>query len=639
MNPSRVARPSLDGMWWSTGAAVSAYAGGRRLLDHCFDEFGGGHDRTNVNGTAVPVDTLGTSWEGVETGVHADPLVVRLVYWLVYVLASVVFLIVMLSVWPPPDRVFPRKRPVARVIPWCLVGRMLGYGVIDWREGKLTPFWRYFRERHELLSLWLGDMQFITFRCRITHFLAGIACTASLSMGLTDLATGRVTGDFWLVQIWVFGALFIYEIVLGIALRVSAVGASERALACLASAEARRVELAYFAACFLFSFACLACSITFVHVMDEGGGCGDGFNTFLAYSYIFGIYEIFSWVFGHPLIITLRWLIGRALLRVSADAETDDETMECCWKAAAPRLCGCAPQPSAAVDSRGVARDAPERGGSFRDGGSLSDVGEGSFRGRVAGSSRASWDRDVETGIAASSPGAGSRLSSPGGVGGAVDVRASAAGFERGLVIGWKRAAAATKAAEAKEAMRAASLAKREAMELRTALAEAQAKVAEAEAAAKAAEAKTAEARAAAAEAAALRRTVPARRPGAPEMDPPTPQSMAGCTPRGANDTPASTWRPGRRHGSAVRASGGHDGSRRSRLDQGHRAATPSPFASGTPRTPGSARAGSASTVGGTRGEGAAGDAEWGGETPVESARTWSIGEEEEEGEGVGNRA
>ena len=88
-------------MWWSAGAAASAHAGGRRLLDHCFDEFGGGHDRTNVNGTAVPVDTLGTSWEGVETGVHADPLVVRLVYWLVYVLASVVFLIVMLTIWPP----------------------------------------------------------------------------------------------------------------------------------------------------------------------------------------------------------------------------------------------------------------------------------------------------------------------------------------------------------------------------------------------------------------------------------------------------------------------------------------------------------------------------------------------------------
>ena len=40
----------------------------------------------------------------------------------------------MLSWWPPPDRVFPRKKPVMRLLPWCLVGRMLGYGVIDWRE-------------------------------------------------------------------------------------------------------------------------------------------------------------------------------------------------------------------------------------------------------------------------------------------------------------------------------------------------------------------------------------------------------------------------------------------------------------------------------------------------------------------------
>lgn len=59
---------------------------------------------------------------------------------------------------------------------------MLGYGVIDWREGKLTPFFRYFRERHELVSLWMGDMQFITFRARLTHFAASMVCTASLSM-------------------------------------------------------------------------------------------------------------------------------------------------------------------------------------------------------------------------------------------------------------------------------------------------------------------------------------------------------------------------------------------------------------------------------------------------------------------------
>jgi hypothetical protein len=60
---------------------------------------------------------------------------------------ALALLILMLTWWPPPDRVFPRKKPVARLVPWCLVGRMLGYGVIDWREGKLTPFVRYFRER------------------------------------------------------------------------------------------------------------------------------------------------------------------------------------------------------------------------------------------------------------------------------------------------------------------------------------------------------------------------------------------------------------------------------------------------------------------------------------------------------------
>ena len=45
------------------------------------------------------------------TGVHADPLVVRLVYWLAYVVAARTPPVFMLTVWPPPDRVFPRKNP------------------------------------------------------------------------------------------------------------------------------------------------------------------------------------------------------------------------------------------------------------------------------------------------------------------------------------------------------------------------------------------------------------------------------------------------------------------------------------------------------------------------------------------------
>ena len=64
----------------------------RRLLGHCFDELGGHHtddraDAAGSNGTDASAFG-GTNWAAVETGVHADPLVVRLVYWLVYVLAA-----------------------------------------------------------------------------------------------------------------------------------------------------------------------------------------------------------------------------------------------------------------------------------------------------------------------------------------------------------------------------------------------------------------------------------------------------------------------------------------------------------------------------------------------------------------------
>ena len=30
------------------------------------------------------------------------------------------------------------------------------------------------------------------------------------------------------------------------------------------------------------------------YAMDETGGCGDGFNTFLAYAYVFFLYEAFG---------------------------------------------------------------------------------------------------------------------------------------------------------------------------------------------------------------------------------------------------------------------------------------------------------------------------------------------------------
>ena len=468
-----------------SGAAI-----GRRLLGHCFTVTGGsGHapasQTSSGGGASSPASANVTSanldgadsWASVD---HADPHTVRLIYWLSFILAAVGLLVLMLNWWPPPDRVFPRKRPVARVLPWCLLGRMLGYGVIDWREGKLTPFLRYFRERHEVLSLWMGDMQFITFRARLTHLAASMVCTASLSMGLTDLESARVTGDFWTHQVWIFGALFVYEIVLGIALRLAAIGASERAIAAPDTVHTRRMEIRLFAVCALFSLACGLTAVMFAHVMDESGGCGDGFNTFLAYSYVFGLYELFGWLFLHPVVISTRWVLGRVFLRFSTDAETDDETMDCCWKSCMPCLCGkCKPQPSAAVDSRGVAKVNPD---DFDDG-------------------------DEETGT-------------PGSTNGMERV------YGTSRVIWWKRTRAVATAKIAATAMREAAAAAEEAQALRTVLARAKAAAAAAAADAAQAEAQAAAARADLAEATALRAALPPKRESAPPMDPPTPQSI-----------------------------------------------------------------------------------------------------------------
>ena len=359
--------------WPVVAASVALHNPGRRLLDHCWDSLGGAHvdvDPLASNATSTGADDSG--------GTHMDPLVTRLLFWLVYTLAAAILLVSMLRIFPPPDRVFPRKRPVAGVVPWCCAGRMLGYGVIDWREGKLTPFWRYFRERHDFVSLWLGDYEFITFRMRLVHFMTDICCTMSLSMGLVDLqaaAWRRLldVSDLGLRAVRVSDRAGHRPACVG-------GGASERAMHAPGKPATRRVERNYFMMCFSFSAVSMLCACL---------ACRDGrsrrvrgnFQTFLAYMYIFALYEFFGWLVLHPSIITFRWVLGRALLRLSTDADTDEETMACCWKKLpCCCCCRCAPQPSARVDLWGYAAKDPalERGESSKGGSVLSaDVENG----------------------------------------------------------------------------------------------------------------------------------------------------------------------------------------------------------------------------------------------------------------------
>ena len=100
------------------------------------------------------------NWEPVVTGVQT--LVVRLVYWLVAVVALLVF---MLTVCRPRPRLPAEEARRARH-PWCHGAARLRRHRLA--RGQAPPYFRYFREGHEVLSLFTGDMNFITC-ARLAH--------------------------------------------------------------------------------------------------------------------------------------------------------------------------------------------------------------------------------------------------------------------------------------------------------------------------------------------------------------------------------------------------------------------------------------------------------------------------------------
>ena len=332
---------------------------GRSLLEHCWGD--GAHASSNHTGG---------EW-------------MRFIAWLVMLCMAVVFLIVAVKKWPPPQRVFPRRKPLMSV-PWCLAARLLGYGVFDWRTGKLTPWWDFIKERHEILNIFAGDAAFITQRGRFAHLATELASTAAASMVLTDLTSARVSGGFWTNQIWVFVLLLTYDIVLGIALRLATLGATKVSFEaaenvgfmCAESGEIQDLEdeeqliemgikashafnltqYRLLEACVAFSFVnVLVCSL-WAHLANPADGCGDAFNTFVAYIYVFGLYQGFSLTVISPFALTVRWCAAAFLITRIDEVQTPEETMDCCWKHMCPRLCGCRPPLVTPLEQRTVSK-------------------------------------------------------------------------------------------------------------------------------------------------------------------------------------------------------------------------------------------------------------------------------------------
>lgn len=330
-------------------AGAVARGHGRSLLMHCYN--GVGHTENDGHS--------GSSGVGM-----------RFFAWTVNLLLAVALLIAVVRAWPPPVRVFPRRKPLLGV-PWCVMARMLGYGVFDWRTGKLAPWWDFLKEKHEILNIFAGDAGFITQRGRFAHLATELACTAAVSMVLTDLTSARVSGDFWTEQLWVFVLLMTYDIVLGIALRLATLGATKASFEaaenvgfmCAENGDLDNLEdedqlvemgvkasrafnsIQFHMSEILMGFSCLnlLVSALWAHLANPADGCGNGLNTFLAYLYVFGLYQGFSLVVVSPFMLTVRWCFGAFLITRIPEVETPEETMDCCWKNAFPRLCGCKP--------------------------------------------------------------------------------------------------------------------------------------------------------------------------------------------------------------------------------------------------------------------------------------------------------
>jgi len=105
-----------------------------------------------------------------------DRLALALMFWGFFVVVSIILILLAILVIHLPERKFPKKRPLWGCLPWPIVGRVLGYGFIHWENGEAQGLWDFMRERHDVLSIFFGDKEFIPTILRVFKLTVGM-CT------------------------------------------------------------------------------------------------------------------------------------------------------------------------------------------------------------------------------------------------------------------------------------------------------------------------------------------------------------------------------------------------------------------------------------------------------------------------------
>ena len=165
----------------------------------------------------------------------------------------------------------------------------------------------YIKETHELLSLYFGDMNLISKYARYSVTCMDFCCNFAMTMALTD-ATGTIMEgeDVWLDHIWLYVCIFIFQILFGIATRLSAIGST-----------VHRFIKEYMFFCFGVCVFSLTMSLMYTNVIATRS-CN---SPCVAYNYVtvFLSSQVMGWLLIQPLVLTIKFFLGCLLWWICKD--------------------------------------------------------------------------------------------------------------------------------------------------------------------------------------------------------------------------------------------------------------------------------------------------------------------------------
>ena len=238
-----------------------------------------------------------------------------LFFWVVFMVFAISLNLLATFYFKPPQRTWPKKRPVCGLLPWSVVGSMLGYGFIHWHTGEPVSLVEFLFERHELLQILKGDHIMISPRLRSLCVVVNMMSQLSLAIAFTapDGATEAVGLDGW--------GDFVVQLLILVGNIAMLGGIHMSALAAEANDDYGKsntyknlfIRLSLSLTAFL-----LIGSLVTVELKRQFYGTV-WYVVYWSYFDLFLRSIAFAWVYAQPAVIYVTWRIGYYLYQSSSD--------------------------------------------------------------------------------------------------------------------------------------------------------------------------------------------------------------------------------------------------------------------------------------------------------------------------------